>query len=241
MNQTPVRRSRFVGWAGILSNLATAGGRSGSSARRGMSGHLASLRLPARACVGRKGRASRFAPKLSHLSVVPEQALQGRGCLLVLVREQAAVGVHRLDDRLVAEASLDDSWMQPFGDQAAGVGASLSSRRQTGAVDWRIKTFDREVASAFGFLTETGFEHSVEPPNNVGRLPCSTTVRFRTPETVVEVSLTLAFAGEDAVETSVQTVDGNHRLGPSVARKGHEMRKALREQAVAARRILELN
>ncbi|MGH3260694.1 MAG: nucleotidyl transferase AbiEii/AbiGii toxin family protein, partial [Trebonia sp.] len=50
-----------------------------------------------------------------------EQPIERVSGLLVLIGEQMAVGVHRFDDRFVAEPGLDHLGVQAFGDQAAGV------------------------------------------------------------------------------------------------------------------------
>lgn len=111
--------------------------------------------------------------------------------------------------------------------------------RHTETVDWRVKTFEPEAVSAFAFLTDRGFAHNTEKPADMNARPRSIVVRFHGPDMVVEVRLDLAFMGEDTVVTAVQTVDGPYEFGPATAHKGHEMRKALGEQASEVRRMID--
>jgi len=112
--------------------------------------------------------------------------------------------------------------------------------RQTDPVDWRVKTFEPEAVEAFAFLNDRGFERSVEQPIDMGRSQGCITVRFRDQGTVVETRFCMAYAGEHSVDTTVQTVEGERQFGPTVAHTGHEMKKALREQASEVRQIVEL-
>lgn len=102
-----------------------------------------------------------------------------------------------------------------------------------------MKKFEPEAIEAFAFLGERGFDQSAEHSPDLGRRPSSITVRFRSAEAMLETTLAMAFAGEDSVSTTIQTLDGRRQFGPAVAHTGHEMRKALREHAGEARRALE--
>jgi hypothetical protein len=105
-------------------------------------------------------------------------------------------------------------------------------------VDWRVKTFESEARMAFAFLLDQGFTATVQSPADVRRRPTSLTLRFISAHVTVEPVLSLAFAGEDAIYTTVLTPEGSSTLGPSVAHKGHEMRTALLAQAAEVRAIL---
>lgn len=105
-------------------------------------------------------------------------------------------------------------------------------------MDWRVKAFEPQALSAFSALTDLGFGHSTDTPADMERRPRSIIVRFSRSDALVETRLALAVAGEDTIGTTVHTVHGVQQLGPSAARKGHEMRKALREHASEAHRIV---
>ena len=99
--------------------------------------------------------------------------------------------------------------------------------RQTVPVDWRVKNFDASARQAFAFLTDAGFTVGTEWPADVHRRPISLRVNFIGAETRVEASLSLGLGGEDYLQTRVVAVDGTSDLEPIIARKGHELRKAL--------------
>jgi hypothetical protein len=61
----------------------------------------------------------------------------------------------------------------------------------------------------------------------MNRRPIALTVTFIGAMSTVETSLTLAPVGEDYVRTTISSVHGVRELTPLVARKGHELRKAL--------------
>jgi hypothetical protein len=106
-------------------------------------------------------------------------------------------------------------------------------------VDWRVKTFESEAVAAFDFLLSQGFIRNTEPSSAATRRPTHIVVKFVGPDVEVETALSLGFAGEDGIYTTVRTTDGSSELGPSVAHKGHEMRKALRAHAGQVRDLLE--
>jgi hypothetical protein len=64
-------------------------------------------------------------------------------------------------------------------------------------------------------------------------------MQFIGTQATVETELSLGLAGEDAIYTTLLTTQGSSKLGPSVAHKGHEMRKALLGHAAQVRDILE--
>lgn len=110
--------------------------------------------------------------------------------------------------------------------------------RKTCFVDWRVKSFEPEARAAFTFLSDQGFTVAVQPAADVQRGPATIAVQFQSQEATVETSLVLGFAGEDCVHTSLLTTSGSSEFGPTVAHKGHEMRKALEAHAEAVRAAL---
>jgi hypothetical protein len=106
-------------------------------------------------------------------------------------------------------------------------------------MDWRVKTFESQATEAFAFLLDQGFIAAAESPSGVDRLPATVAVRFISPDTSVETALSLSFAGEDGIHTTVLTNEGSSEFGPSVAHKGHEMLKALQTQAAQVRTLLD--
>lgn len=109
--------------------------------------------------------------------------------------------------------------------------------RQTVVMDWRVKNFESEARAAFAFLCDEGFLVATDSAADLNRRPASITVRFAGSDTTVETSLVLGFAGEDAIQTSVRTPTVSSDFGPTVAHKGHEMRKALRAHADGVRGV----
>ena len=109
---------------------------------------------------------------------------------------------------------------------------------QTAHVDWRIKSFETEARAAFAFLSDQGFTVAAAPVADPGRRPVSAVVRFQSPGVAVETTLSLGFAGEDGVHTSVLTTGGSRDFGPTGAHKGHEMVKALQQPAEEVRAAL---
>jgi len=94
-----------------------------------------------------------------------------------------------------------------------------------------MKSFESEARAAFAFLTDLGYTVAADPTPDSGRRPANVVVRFRGHEVTVETVLSLGFAGEDGIHTTVLTTSGSTDFGPTVAHKGHEMSKALRDQA----------
>jgi len=115
------------------------------------------------------------------------------------------------------------------------VGSIRAYAGQTAFVDHRLETFEAEARHAFGFLAERGFIPTVELPEDMTRRPIVLTARFIGAMAAVEPSLSLAIDGEDYVKTTINSVDGTRELAPLVARKGHELRKALGVLAEQAR------
>ena len=111
---------------------------------------------------------------------------------------------------------------------------------QTALVDWRVKNFELEAGAAFAFLLDQGFTASTETPTDAARRPSSVVVKFVHADATVETTLSLGFAGEDSIYTILFTVDGSSELGPSVAHKGHEIRKALAAHATQVRDLFGL-
>jgi hypothetical protein len=105
-------------------------------------------------------------------------------------------------------------------------------------MDWRVKSFESEARAAFAFLIEQGFTVGTEPMPDTSRRPASVTVRFHGPETAVDTSLVLGFAGEDSIHTTLRTVTGSSEFGPAAAHKGHELKKALSAHAESVRDAL---
>lgn len=106
-------------------------------------------------------------------------------------------------------------------------------------MDWRVKTFEARATEAFAFLLDQGFNAAAESPSGVDRRPATVSVRFISPDTSVETALSLGFAGEDGIHTTVLTTEGSSEFGPSVAHKGHEMQKALQAQAAQVQALLD--
>lgn len=105
-------------------------------------------------------------------------------------------------------------------------------------MDWRIISFEADARAAFAFLTDQGFTVSADPVGDAGRRPVSTLVRFQSPDVAVETTLSLGFAGEDGIHTTLFTTGGSTDFGPAVAHKGHEMTKALQQHADEVRAVL---
>lgn len=105
--------------------------------------------------------------------------------------------------------------------------------------DFLVKTFAREVFKHLGFLKdEYGF---AEPEIRSGSARgTAVAVTYRRPGLAIEASLVSWSGGEDYVATRLFTdvPDGPMRrteIGHDTARRGHEMRKALEEQAERVR------
>jgi predicted deacylase len=109
---------------------------------------------------------------------------------------------------------------------------------ETAFMDWRVKTFESQANAAFAFLLDQGFIASAQSAPDVHRRPAIVAVRFISADATVETALSLGFAGEDGIYTTVLTTEGSSEFGPSVAHKGHEMRKALHAQADQVRHFL---
>jgi hypothetical protein len=108
------------------------------------------------------------------------------------------------------------------------------------SMDFRQRTFANDVADRFRFLTESGFvAMPADAPSDLNRRPLSLRVIYVSPMSRVEVSLDMAFAGEDVVSTHLEAVSGRWEFGPNPARKGHEMRKALAVQAEQLATVLQ--
>lgn len=120
-----------------------------------------------------------------------------------------------------------------------GPSAGRPALLHTADMDWRVKTFESEAETAFSFLLDNGFDLAAEAPADVRRYPRTLAVRFISADSTVRTALTLGFAGEDEVHTTVLTTDGSATFGPRVAHKGHEMRKALRAQAAEVQDFLD--
>ena len=105
-------------------------------------------------------------------------------------------------------------------------------------MDYRIKSFESEAVRKSAFLSELGFVSSAELPEDAHRRPLAVKTTFRTSDVEIETALVMEFGGDDAVVTTVRTVDGERRLKPRAARKTHEMTKALSEHAKAVRALL---
>jgi hypothetical protein len=106
-------------------------------------------------------------------------------------------------------------------------------------MEWRVKTFESQATEAFAFLLDQGFIAAAEFPSDVDRRPATVAMRFISPDVRVETALSIGFAGEDGIHTTVLTTEGSSEFGPSVAHKGHEMQKALQTQAAQVRTLLD--
>jgi hypothetical protein len=106
-------------------------------------------------------------------------------------------------------------------------------------MDWRVRTFESHATEAFAFLLDQGFVAAAESPSDGDRRLATVAVRFIRPDTSVETALSLGFAGEDGIHTTVLTTDGSSEFGPSVAHQGQEMQKALQTQAAQVRTLLD--
>lgn len=95
-----------------------------------------------------------------------------------------------------------------------------------------------EARAAFSFLTDQGFTAAVEPVADAGWRPAGAVVRFQSSDVAVETTLSLGFAGEDGICTTLFTTGGSTDFGPVVAHKGHEMTKALQQHAAEVRAVL---
>jgi hypothetical protein len=105
-------------------------------------------------------------------------------------------------------------------------------------VDHRVKTFEDEATRAFAFLVELGCERHASAAGEPPHRPFAQTVAFHGPDVRVETTLVLEFGGDDSVATTLATTNGIHRFPELVARKGHEMRRALATHAEEVRRLL---
>lgn len=101
-----------------------------------------------------------------------------------------------------------------------------------------MKTFEAEAEVAFAFLLDQGFVSAARASPDLSHRPSTVVVKFISADAAVETALSLGFAGEDGIDTTVLTTDGSATFGPSVARKGQEMRKALQAQAAEVRDYL---
>ena len=106
-------------------------------------------------------------------------------------------------------------------------------------MDWRVKTFKSQATEAFAFLLDQGFTAAAEPQSDLGRRPATIVVRFIGLDASIETALSLGFAGEDGIHTTVLTTEGSSEFGPTVTHKGHELQKALRAQAAQVRTVLD--
>ena len=106
-------------------------------------------------------------------------------------------------------------------------------------MDWRVKTFEAQANVAFAFLLDQGFIAAAESSPDMDRRPATVAVRFISAHTTVVTALSLGFAGEDGIHTTVLTTEGSSEFGPSVAHKGHEMQKALQAQAAQVQDLLD--
>jgi len=106
-------------------------------------------------------------------------------------------------------------------------------------MDHRTKSFPSMALDAFAFLNDLGFFSSTEVPDDTNRRPLAITARFHRSDVEVETALVLEPGGEDAVCTIVRsTAVGEQALSPRVARKGHEMTKALRAHSAEVQALL---
>jgi hypothetical protein len=105
-------------------------------------------------------------------------------------------------------------------------------------VDYRAKSFEEEATRAFAFLAELGCERHASGVGEPSRRPFAQTIVFHGPDVRVETTLVLEFGGDDSVVTTLAIPDGLHQLPELVARKGHEMRKALATHAGEVQRLL---
>jgi hypothetical protein len=121
-----------------------------------------------------------------------------------------------------------------------------SSRAGAGtivAVDVRVKTFAAEAAARLAFLCQDLGFVGPEVDDHGGGYPVVISLRFHRPSALVEVSLVLAYGGEEYVTTTL-VVDHEGRAGQSsevgsdTARTGFQMRRALDRHASALRRVL---
>lgn len=106
-------------------------------------------------------------------------------------------------------------------------------------MDWRLKTFESQATVAFAYLLDQGFIATAESSPDVNRRPATVAVRFISADATVETTLSLGFAGEDGVHTTVLMTDGSSEFGSSVAHKGHEIQKALGAQAAQVQNFLD--
>jgi hypothetical protein len=106
------------------------------------------------------------------------------------------------------------------------------------SMDVRLKSFRAEALVAFGFLVDGGFLPDAAAEPAAGVRPMSVSVTFQGSTARVETSLVLGHMGEEYVVTIIETADGRQELEPAVAHQGHEMKKALREQAAQVQRLL---
>lgn len=106
-------------------------------------------------------------------------------------------------------------------------------------MDWRVKTFESQANVAFGYLLDQGFSATTESSPELDRRRATVAVRFISADTTVETTLSLGFAAEDGIHTTVLTTEGSSECGPSVAHKGHEMQKALGAQAAQVKNFLD--
>lgn len=105
-------------------------------------------------------------------------------------------------------------------------------------MDHRVKTFEDEATRAFAFLGELGCEHQGSAAGEPSHRPFAQTVTFHGPGVRVETTLVLEFGGDDSVATTLAMTDATYQLPELVARKGHEMRKALAIHAGEVQRLI---
>lgn len=100
-----------------------------------------------------------------------------------------------------------------------------------------MKTFAGEVRLRFGFLLDAGFsEPTLDGP---GGQPVVLTLTYVRSDARVDVSLVLAYMGEEDVSTTLRTTTGHIETGPATAHTAYQMRRALDHQAAAIRTALE--
>ena len=115
----------------------------------------------------------------------------------------------------------------------------ITPRRRDGTigrVDIRIKTFPAEAQDHFGYLLTAGFSTPLVERIDSGRTQI--TVTYLGPGQRVETWLLLSYGGEEEVGTSLETTSRRREFGPQTAHSGHQMRKALQDQAAAVHKSI---
>ena len=102
-------------------------------------------------------------------------------------------------------------------------------------MDVRAKTFVAETGRRFGFLARDYGFNGPEVTGAEDEYPLMRTVCYRRGGLEVEISLVLAYAGEEYVSTLVTRDDdagpARHESGRAAAHTGYQMRRALDHQA----------